>query len=56
MSLLHISVLLPFVFALIIPIVYRFYKRIHLGWFVLPYPRRLIYIFPIIYFDNHVRK
>ena len=38
MSVLHIAVLLPLIFSLIIPIVYRFYKRIHLGWFVLPIP------------------
>ena len=38
MSLLHIAVLLPLIFALIIPFLYRFVKRIHLGWFVLPVP------------------
>ncbi|WP_105993649.1 MULTISPECIES: Na+/H+ antiporter subunit A [Staphylococcus] len=38
MSWLHAAVLLPFIFALIIPIVYRFIKRIHIGWFVLPVP------------------
>ncbi|RRJ20548.1 sodium:proton antiporter, partial [Pseudomonas aeruginosa] len=27
MSLLHIAVLLPLIFALIIPILYRFFKR-----------------------------
>lgn len=49
MSLLHISVLLPLIFALIIPIVYRFYKRIHLGWFVLPIPVVLF-----IYFLSYI--
>ncbi|WP_251519330.1 Na+/H+ antiporter subunit A [Staphylococcus sp. Marseille-Q6910] len=38
MSLLHLAVLLPLIFALIIPFVYRFHKRIHIGWFVLPIP------------------
>ena len=38
MSLLHIAVILPLIFALIIPILYRFFKKIHLGWFVLPIP------------------
>ena len=38
MSWLHAAVLLPFIFALIIPIVYRFIKRIHIGWFTLPVP------------------
>nr|WP_276516901.1 Na+/H+ antiporter subunit A [Staphylococcus petrasii] len=35
---LHIAVILPLIFALIIPILYRFSKKIHLGWFVLPIP------------------
>ena len=34
MSWLHIAVILPLIFALIIPILYRFVPRIHLGWFV----------------------
>ncbi len=38
MSLLHIAVILPLIFALIIPILYRFFKRIHLGWSELPVP------------------
>ena len=45
MSLLHIAVLLPLIFALIIPILYRFVKRIHLGWFVLPVPILLFIYF-----------
>ena len=49
MSLIHIAVLLPLIFALIIPIVYRIHKRIHLGWFVLPIPVVLfIYFLSII--------
>ncbi|WP_436855273.1 Na+/H+ antiporter subunit A [Staphylococcus caeli] len=49
MSVLHIAVLLPLIFALIIPFVYRFYKRIHLGWFVLPIPVVLF-----IYFLSYI--
>src|SRR5699024_9033991 len=49
MSLLHIAVLLPLIFALIIPFVYRLHKRIHLGWFVLPIPVVLF-----IYFLSHI--
>ena len=45
MSWLHAAVLLPFIFALIIPIVYRFVKRIHIGWFVLPVPLSYLFIF-----------
>ncbi|ANZ33827.1 Na+/H+ antiporter subunit A [Staphylococcus carnosus] len=49
MSWLHTAVLLPFIFALIIPIVYRFIKRIHIGWFVLPVPVVLF-----IYFLSYI--
>ncbi|WP_214532314.1 Na+/H+ antiporter subunit A [Staphylococcus pseudintermedius] len=38
MSWLHMAVLLPLIFAILIPILYRYYKHIHLGWFVLPIP------------------
>ncbi|MDK3719104.1 Na+/H+ antiporter subunit A [Staphylococcus pseudintermedius] len=38
MSWLHMAVLLPLIFAILIPLLYRYYKRIHLGWFVLPIP------------------
>ncbi|KIX90609.1 cation:proton antiporter [Staphylococcus microti] len=50
MSWLHIAVLLPLIFALLIPILYRFYKRIHLGWFVLPIPFVLF-----IYFLSYIK-
>ncbi|UXR72137.1 Na+/H+ antiporter subunit A [Staphylococcus sp. IVB6240] len=50
MSWLHIAVLLPLISALLIPILYRFYKRIHLGWFVLPIPFVLF-----IYFLSYIK-
>lgn len=49
MSLMHIMILLPLIFAIVIPIIYRFYKGIHLGWFVLPIP---VIIF--IYFMSYI--
>ncbi|MCH8641483.1 Na+/H+ antiporter subunit A [Staphylococcus lugdunensis] len=49
MSWLHIAVILPLIFALIIPILYRFVPRIHLGWFVLPVP-----IVLFIYFLTYI--
>lgn len=50
MSLLHIAVILPLIFALIIPILYRFFKRLHLGWFVLPIPVVIfIYLLSLIH-------
>ncbi|MDO5376069.1 MAG: Na+/H+ antiporter subunit A [Staphylococcus rostri] len=50
MSWLHIAVVLPLIFALLIPILYRFYKRIHLGWFVLPIPFVLF-----VYFLSYIK-
>ncbi|MCS4486811.1 Na+/H+ antiporter subunit A [Staphylococcus americanisciuri] len=50
MSWLHIAVILPLIFALLIPILYRFYKRIHLGWFVLPIP-----IVLFVYFTTYIK-
>nr|WP_286314331.1 Na+/H+ antiporter subunit A [Mammaliicoccus lentus] len=49
MSLMHIMILLPLIFAIVIPIIYRFYKGAHLGWFVLPIP---VIIF--IYFMSYI--
>ncbi|WP_323710607.1 Na+/H+ antiporter subunit A [Mammaliicoccus lentus] len=49
MSLMHIMILLPLIFAIVIPIIYRFYKGVHLGWFVLPIP---VIIF--IYFMSYI--
>ncbi|MCG3401645.1 Na+/H+ antiporter subunit A [Staphylococcus massiliensis] len=51
MGIIHIAVLLPLLFALIIPILYRFYKRIHLGWFVLPVPV-ILFIYFLTYIQN----
>ncbi|MGG4265745.1 Na+/H+ antiporter subunit A [Peribacillus simplex] len=38
MSLLHWAVLSPFLFALIVPILYKLFRQIHTGWFVLVLP------------------
>lgn len=38
MSLLHWAVLSPFLFALIVPILYKLFRQIHTGWFVLILP------------------
>lgn len=50
MSWLHLAVLLPLIFSILIPTLYRFYKRIHLGWFVLPIPVVLF-----IYFLSYIK-
>lgn len=38
LSLLHISVLLPFIFALFVPTLHKSMHRVHTGWFVLGVP------------------
>lgn len=38
MSLLHAAIMAPFIFAVLVPLIYKFTKRIHTGWFVLPVP------------------
>ena len=47
MSLLHWAVVSPFIFAIVIPIFYRYMRKIHTGWFVLILPLILF-----IYFLN----
>ncbi|MGM1045031.1 MAG: Na+/H+ antiporter subunit A [Bacillota bacterium] len=38
MSLLHVAIMAPIIFAVLVPLIYKFTKRIHTGWFVLPVP------------------
>ncbi|KWW18179.1 cation:proton antiporter [Peribacillus simplex] len=38
MSLLHLAVLSPFLLALIVPLLYKLFRHIHTGWFVLILP------------------
>ena len=38
MALIHLAILLPLIAAIAIGVIYRYYKRLHLGWFVLPVP------------------
>ncbi|MEC1421991.1 Na+/H+ antiporter subunit A [Bacillus subtilis] len=49
MQLLHLAILLPFLFAFIIPFLAKYAKRVHTGWFVLILPVLLfIYFLPMI--------
>lgn len=49
MTLLHFLILLPLIAAVIIPVVYKYQKDIHLGWFVLPVPFVIVsYLFTLI--------
>jgi len=38
LSLLHFAVLAPFLFAIIVPALYKLIRRVHTGWFVLGIP------------------
>ncbi|WP_050616224.1 Na+/H+ antiporter subunit A [Bacillus testis] len=38
MSLLHWAILSPFLLAVIIPVLYKLFRRVHTGWFVLALP------------------
>lgn len=38
MTLLHLAIISPFLLAIFVPIVYKHFKQLHTGWFVLPLP------------------
>jgi multicomponent Na+:H+ antiporter subunit A len=38
LHLLHLAIFSPFLLAIFIPILYKFFNKIHTGWFVLPLP------------------
>ncbi|MED3724828.1 Na+/H+ antiporter subunit A [Priestia filamentosa] len=45
MSLLHLLVLSPFLFAILVPFLYRYVRKVHTGWFVLILPLALFIYF-----------
>jgi multicomponent Na+:H+ antiporter subunit A len=45
LSLLHIAIISPFLLSIFIPILYKFIRKIHTGWFVLPLPILLFSFF-----------
>lgn len=45
MTLLHLAVLTPFLFAVFVPFLYKYIKQIHTGWFVLLVPLTLFIYF-----------
>lgn len=49
LSLIHLAILLPFAFALIVPLLFKYLHRIHTGWFVLAVPI-LLFIFFVQYY------
>ena len=38
MSLLHLAIISPFLLAILVPILYKLFRNVHTGWFVLPLP------------------
>ena len=49
MTLIHFAILLPVIAAVFIGILYRYYKDVHPGWFVLPIPVLIaVYLFTLI--------
>lgn len=49
MSVLHLAVLAPFLFAIFVPFLYKYFRRIHTGWFVLLVPL-LLFLYLISYY------
>jgi len=48
-TLIHFAILLPIIAAVFIGVLYRYYKNVHLGWFVLPVPVLIVvYLFTLI--------
>lgn len=45
LSWLHLAVLTPFLFAILVPFIYKMVPRIHTGWFVLAVPIALFVYF-----------
>lgn len=51
MSLLHIAIISPFLFAAFVPFLHKWLNRIHTGWFVLPIPV-LLFVFFLTYIPS----
>ena len=45
MSILHWAVLTPFLFSFVVPPLYKFFRKVHTGWFVLIVPLILFIYF-----------
>jgi multicomponent Na+:H+ antiporter subunit A len=45
LSLLHVAILSPFIFAILVPFLYKYARLIHTGWFVLVLPVTLFLYF-----------
>lgn len=45
MSLLHLAIIAPLLFAIFIPLFYKSFRKVHTGWFILPLPIILFFYF-----------
>jgi multicomponent Na+:H+ antiporter subunit A len=45
MTLLHVAILLPFIIAILVPFLHKYFQKIHTGWFILPLPILLFVYF-----------
>lgn len=54
MTLLHLAIIAPLLYAILVPLFYKSFRQIHTGWFVLPLPIVLfIYFFSFIATTKH---
>ncbi|TKC15477.1 Na+/H+ antiporter subunit A [Robertmurraya kyonggiensis] len=54
MSLLHLAIIAPLLYAILVPLFYKSFRQIHTGWFVLPLPIILFaYFFSYISTTRH---
>src|SRR5699024_6714035 len=51
MDWLHLIILAPFIYACIVPFLYKYVPKVHTGWFVLLVPLTLF-----IYFIRHISR
>jgi multicomponent Na+:H+ antiporter subunit A len=53
LSMLHFVTLAPFIMAIFVPIIYKKFRHLHTGWFILPLPLILfIYLFQYLPLDG----
>lgn len=54
MTFLHLAIIAPLLYAILVPLFYKSFRQIHTGWFVLPLPIVLfIYFFSFIATTKH---
>ncbi|MGM0875527.1 MAG: Na+/H+ antiporter subunit A [Bacillota bacterium] len=51
MTLLHVAILSPFIFAILVPFLYKLFRNIHTGWFVLALPI-LLFVYLVQFIDT----